>query len=153
MVDIPLTKICYNVAMKPEEGRYIKVLLWCYEKSEKGFSMQEILDKFKSQDLSFDMGRWINKTFFQNHQGDTPLVSSLRDENGVTLFSLTDKGYSAAVDYLELKAAYESGKQARIIAIISIVIGIVVGGLQIFFQILNFESWESFVYKFCNFFT
>jgi hypothetical protein len=115
--------------------------------------MQEILDKFKSQDLSFDMGRWINKTFFQNHQGDTPLVSSLRDENGVTLFSLTDKGYSAAVDYLELKAAYESGKQARIIAIISIVIGIVVGGLQIFFQILNFESWESFVYKFCNFFT
>jgi hypothetical protein len=39
---------------------------------------------------------------------------------------------SAAVDYLDLKEARQSGREARWIAIVSIVIGVIVGIAQIF---------------------
>ena len=50
----------------------------------------------------------------------------------VSVFVIAPKGVSAAIDYLNLKEAKRTGKRAEIIAICAIIIGVIVGLVQIY---------------------
>jgi hypothetical protein len=73
----------------------------------------------------------VEYIFFSGTHSDRPMISRLKEIGGITLFSLTDKGISAAVDFMELHEARESSKQAKKVATWSLWIAIGVGLGQI----------------------
>lgn len=114
--------------MKIEESLYIEILRWAYEKQADGFTEEELLAKFQ---LNYTDGRkWYTKVF-----RDGPVL--IDPINYSDKWTLTAEGMSSAVNYLNLKEAQESGKQAKRLALWSIGIGIVVGLAQIVIQFCN----------------
>ncbi len=112
--------------VKKEESLYVQILRWTYERQNEGFTEEELLINFK---LNNKDGRgWYTKVF----RDRTVLIDPI---NYSDKWTLTSEGMSAAVNYLNLKEAEESGKHARIIAFWSIGIGIAVGVIQIILQI------------------
>lgn len=113
-----------------ENTLYIRILIWTYNKQEKGFSWEELKEAFK---LNYDQERWVIKIFRSNMPPSENLIDHLtyyNDENE-HLYVITAKGTSAAIDYLNLKEAEKSSKRAEMIAIMAIAIGIIVGLAQI----------------------
>jgi len=113
-----------------EKTLYIRILIWAYNKQEKGFTRQELKEAF---DLNNDQGLWVEKIFHSNMPTSENLIDHLDYKGNANsqLFIISAKGTSAAIDYLNLKEAEKSSKRAEKIAIISIAIGVIVGLAQI----------------------
>jgi len=113
-----------------EKSLYIRILIWVYNKQEKGFTWGELQDAFN---LNNKQQQWVEKIFHSNMPASDNLVDHLninsREEGN--LFVITSRGINFAINYLNLKEAEKSSKRAEIIAIIAIIIGIVVGLAQI----------------------
>lgn len=109
---------------------YIRILIWAYNKKERGFTWEELKETFK---LNYDQERWVIKIFRSNMPASENLIDHLTyyNDKNEHLYVITAKGTSAAIDYLNLKEAEKSSKRAEIIAIIAIAIGIIVGLAQI----------------------
>lgn len=119
--------------MKNKDTLYIKVLIWAYKKQEEGFTWRDIEENFR---LNREQLRWIQKIFRPNLPPSDNLFDWLNDNQiNKEYLVITAKGTSAAIDYLNLKQSEKSSKQAMFVAITAIVIGIVVGLLQIFVQL------------------
>lgn len=124
--------------MKAKDSLYIQSLLWAYEKRHTGFTRDEMKIELK---ISEEEWPWVQWMFFNGIGGDSPLawrMSTEYTQNGEidhNRFYLTAMGIAATVDYLELKEAQASGKRATKIAIVSIVIGVIVGITQIYVQL------------------
>ena len=113
-----------------EKTLYIRILIWAYNKQEKGFSWEELRTAFK---LNYDQEQWVLKIFRSNMPRNENLIDHLtyyNDENE-HLYVITAKGTSAAINYLNLKEAEKSSKRAELIAKTAIIIGIIVGLAQI----------------------
>lgn len=117
---------------KTEDSLYIKILLWAYKKQESGFTQQEMFDDIK---IAENKKMWILNMFFSSAQGERPLIGHQISKEGKDYYSLTEKGMAASIDYMELKEAQAGGERATKIAIISIMIGVIVGITQIIVQI------------------
>jgi hypothetical protein len=82
---------------------------------------------------------WVRKVFLTTSDADRKFFEILRNDETTTpnvyYYSLNEKGMSAVVDYLELKEARKSGKNAMYIAVGSLVIATIVGIAQIVVQI------------------
>lgn len=120
--------------METEKGLYIKILIWAYDRQESGFTWADLQKEFK---LTNDQNIWVLKVFRSNMPASENLIDHLgyheaKDEH---LFVITAKGTSAAIEYLNLREAEKSGRRAEIIALSAIVIGIIVGVVQIIVQI------------------
>jgi hypothetical protein len=116
------------ITMKKGENLYIEILLWAYNKGQTGFTREELMEAFN---LSGDLEAWIREIFFRGGDNDRPIIGRLNDH----LYSLTDKGMSAAIDYIELKEARESSKRAMYIDIGSLILATIVGITQILISI------------------
>ncbi len=122
--------------MKTEESLYIKVLIWTYNNSVNGFTEQNLLDQFKIDVGSNEYKQYLK--FFRNgsdFNGNPPLIDDFNNKDGISYWCLTDRGMSAAIDYLDLKEARENSRQAMYIAIGSLIIATAVGIAQIIVQI------------------
>lgn len=107
--------------------KYIRVLLWAYEKGDLGFAENEILS---ACDLSDRHSRsWYLKTF---RNGDVPLIDA-RETNTTTeaYWILTHAGMSAAINYITLETVKKSSEDASRLARWAIGIGVTVGIVQI----------------------
>ena len=122
--------------MKSEESLYIRVLLWAYEQSTEGFAESDLHRTFGLlQNLS--LREWYQRVFRNTRADNTPLIDHFRTEDSISYHCLTEKGMSAAIDYLGLKEARESSKSAMRIAIGSLVLAALVGIVQILVQICH----------------
>ena len=128
--------------MKTKESIYIKILLWAYERSADGFTETELSTNFG---LNNDPGlyRWYLKVFRGGTNDNPSIIDHFKTINDIGYFCLTEKGMSAAIDYLELKEAQASGRKETIIAIISILIGVIVGVIQIYLSIFQIQTQHN----------
>lgn len=120
--------------MQVQEGLYIKILIWAYNRQESGFTWADLKKEFN---LTSGQEQWVQKVFRSNLPAAENLIDHLTynvDKNE-HLMVITAKGVSAAIQYLNLKEAERSGKRAEIIALFAIGIGVVVGIAQIIAQI------------------
>lgn len=119
--------------MKDKNPAFIEILEWAYEKQEKGFLEEDLIKKFI---LTPEKMKWYLKIFKPDQPGDRMIehVEYLDVENKHR-YSITSKGISTLIGYYELKEAKKSGKRATWIAITAIVIGILVGTVQIIVQL------------------
>jgi hypothetical protein len=121
---------------KTSDDLYTRVLLWAYGKVETGFTWSELIAQFH---LSTLQEAWVRKVFLTTSDADRKFFEILRNDETTTpnvyYYSLNEKGMSAVVDYLELKEARKSGKNAMYIAVGSLVIATIVGIAQIVVQI------------------
>jgi hypothetical protein len=118
--------------MKTEESLYIKILLWAYDNSVQGFSEQELFEKFEITPGSVDYKLYLK--FFRDgnsSSGNPAIIDHFDTRNNISFWCLTEKGMSAAIDYLDLKEARESSKEAKRLAMWSIWIAVIVGIFQI----------------------
>ena len=120
--------------IKTKESIYIKILLWAYERSADGFTEAELTENFE---LNNDTGlyKWYLQVFKNGTNDNLPIIDYFKTVDDVGYWCLTEKGMSAAIDYLELKEAQASGKKATVIAIISIIINILAVLAQIYIQL------------------
>lgn len=102
--------------MENKESLYIKILIWGYEKSTKGFTEDELLNKFKCKNDP-QLYAWYLKVF----KDSPPLITHLKD----TCWCLTAQGMSNAINYLALKDVQKNSRVAIWTAIIAIIIGTV----------------------------
>ncbi len=103
---------------------YIDALMWAHEHAE-GFSRIAIRENLR---LNEEENLWIEANFFSGKNDNSALVQQIGTTN---IFSLGERGMSAAVDYIELKEARQSSKTAMKWAIISLLVAIVTGMGQI----------------------
>ncbi len=128
-----------------KDSLYIKGLLWAYDKGHRGFTTDQMK---KELDISEEKWPWVHWMFFNGLNGAAPLIWIISSEfasDGVThhdRFYLSAAGMTATVDYLELKEAQKSGRVAMIIAIISIIIGVIVGLGQIYVQATDYHYFS-----------
>lgn len=118
--------------MKTEESLYIKILIWAYENSVRGFTEQELFEKFKIIPNSTEYRLYL-KLFKDGNSssGNPSTIDQFEVRGNIGYCCLTDKGMASAVDYLDLKEARESSKEAKRLAMWSIWIAVVVGIFQI----------------------
>lgn len=131
--------------MKTENSLYIRVLLWAYEHSVQGFSEQELLDEFKIAPGTVEYKLYLK--FFKDGNstsGNPSMIDHFDTRGNIGYWCLTEKGMSAAIDYLDLKEARESSKDAKSFAMWSIWIAVIVG----LFQIIS--SWKDLLEIFCK---
>lgn len=123
--------------MKTEESLYVKIITWAYEKSATGFTDQELLDKFSLKEGNGEQYKMYVK-IFRNGTIDNPsLIDQYKYEDNKHYFCLSERGMAAAIDYLDLKEARESSKEAKTLAMWSIWIAILVGLAQVVLAIIQ----------------
>lgn len=106
------------------------ILLWAYDRQESGFTWGDLETAFN---LTPKQKEWVQKVFRSNMPAAENLIDHMSYDGRADshLFVITAKGTTAAIQYLNLNEAQNSGKRAECIAIIAIIIGIVVGLAQI----------------------
>ncbi len=131
----------------PKDSIYVKALLWGYKKQHTGFTKAEMKVALNISETEWS---WVDWVFTNALNGDAPLFwygSFNKNKNGDTdhtRYYITVVGMSAAVDYLELKEAQRGGRNAMTIAIISILVSIVVGVIQIYIEIKASRNQKDF---------
>ena len=122
--------------MKTEDTLYIKILVWAYRKQEAGFTWGDLEKEFNLNKAQLN---WVQKVFRSNMPASENLIDHLsyNEKANEHLFVITSKGTSIAVQYLGLKEAEESGRRAEKIAHVAIIVGIIVGTLQIIIGLLQ----------------
>ncbi len=118
--------------MKTKDNLYIKILLWAYDKAQEGFTREELNTKFN---LRGELHQWVESNFFNGTNSNRALIGHLRYSEGIQYFTLSSKGMSAVIDYIELKEARESSQKAIKIATWSFGVAIGIGILQILVQL------------------
>ena len=85
--------------MKTEDTLYVKILLWAYEKADTGFTRKELHEAFNldSQQLEWQL------RFFMPANRNNRLIDHYYSNQKPNLLALTDKGMSAAIEYLGSK--------------------------------------------------
>lgn len=107
-----------------KEGLYIRILLWAYEKQETGFTRRELEERFAP---TTELRAWISDVFFWGNNNDRPLIKQFTTIENIGYYTLTDKGISSAVDYIELQHAIRGGKIAASIGIVALIVAIGTG--------------------------
>lgn len=133
------------------EKLYARILVWTYNKHEVGFTFDEVINEFEL--TSPHLKRWVREIFFRGSDGDRPMTYrwSVEGIAATDFFSLSDKGIAAAIDYIELKEARESSREAKVYAITAIIISILVSLYQIFIpQEVRVLSEEDGGQKYAN---
>jgi len=117
--------------MKTEESFYIKILIWAFSKT-KGFTEGELFQEFKILPGSTEYYLYL-KLFKDGNSssGNPSTIDQFEVRNNIAYCCLTDKGMASAIDYLDLKEARESSKEAKRLAMWSIWIAVIVGIFQI----------------------
>jgi len=125
-----------EITVKTEETLYIKILIWAYKKQETGFLFKDLKKEFG---LNSAQEQWVENVFFPSESISENLIDRLsyNEEDNDSLFVITAKGTSAAIEYLNLKEAERSSKRAEKIAKIAIFVGIIVGVFQIIMSALQ----------------
>jgi hypothetical protein len=117
------TKELFDIYTRNKEDLYIRILLWAYEHQETGFTIEEIRPTFF---LSAEQDAWVRKIFLASSDGDRKFFEHIRDDDTTTpsrhLYSLNEKGVTAALNYKNLQHAERSSKWALLIAVITLVI-------------------------------
>lgn len=117
---------------KGNEDLYVRILLWAYEKQETGFTMEEIRPTFN---LSQEEDTWVRKIFLTTSDQDRKFFEHfLNDESGTTnrhLYSLNEKGITAALNYRNIRQAERSGAWAIGIAVATAILAFITIGLNI----------------------
>lgn len=131
-----------NKTVVSEDLLLIKVLRWAYDRGSRGFLMSELYDAVAATQKD---KMWIGRMMMGEINGEPHLIMHMgsRHTGGEYLYFITSTGATTLIDYLELKEARESSKEAKKIATWSIGIAIVVG----IFQIL--ASWKDLLELFC----
>jgi hypothetical protein len=113
---------------------FIRVLQWASDRGSVGFKMEELKQAVVKDD---DEWVWIQRMMLGEINGDPPLLCHLgsHHKGGEYTYFITGSGASVLLDYLELKEARESSKEAKYIAIGSLILATIVGIAQIVVQI------------------
>lgn len=123
--------------MKTEESFYVKILLWAYDKTASGvgFTDDELLNHFDLKNGNGEKYRLYLKLFKTGTNDNHPVIDHFWNKQNSTeeigYWCLSDKGMASAIDYIDLKEARESSKEAKRLAMWSIWIAVVVGIFQI----------------------
>ena len=104
-----------------KESLYIKILVWAFNRHEDGFIEEDL---FNELNLSAEQKEWYLKTFRPSHIASDNLIGNLEYINDQHIFTLTAKGTSAAIAYLELQEAKRTAKKANYLAVVSIFIAV-----------------------------
>ncbi len=127
--------------MKTEESLYIKILLWAYDRQALGFREEELISHFELN-KSPELRAWYQTTFRHGTNDNHAMIANFIYANNAHLFSLSEKGMSAAIDYLDLRDARENSRDAKIIALWSIWIAVIVGIFQIIIGLLQMIGYQ-----------
>jgi hypothetical protein len=122
--------------MKSEKSLFIKILVWCYEKQENGFLMTELEESFN---LTPKQKEWLQKAFRSNMSSSENLIDHLsyQDSSDQHRFFITEKGINLALNHLNYEESNKVGLRAEKIALASILIGAIVGLLQVAIAIVQ----------------
>jgi len=116
---------------KSNESLYIEILIWAYENY--GFTLEKMWQALNITDAH--KRQWVLDNFFYRPpSGDSPLIQKVPADKMEECLGLSERGILTAINYLSLKEAREDSKRATRIALTSIVIGIIVGLVQIIVQ-------------------
>lgn len=121
--------------MKTQESLYVQILEWAFYKHE-GFTEQELLDTFKLKDEEWRL-QWYLRVFRNGNPHNPSLIENYRTYNKIGYWCLSEKGMSAAVDYIELKETQRNSRNAMYTAIGSLTIATIVGLAQIVVQVCD----------------
>lgn len=113
--------------MKTKKILFMRILIWAYNKQEDGFTWDELKKEFNLNQTQDD---WA-KVVFLKLDNQLFSISPYKKEH---TYIITEKGIPLAISYLNLKEAEKSSKRAEKIALAAIIIGIVVGLLQIYYK-------------------
>lgn len=106
-------KKLFNKKKKAKEDLYIRVLLWAHEKQETGFTIEEIRAAFS---LSQDEDTWVRKIFLTKSDQDRKFFEHIRNDETIVpnrhLYSLNEKGITAAINYKALAHAENNSQSA-----------------------------------------
>jgi len=120
-----------------QESLYVRILVWAFEQRQ-GFSEQQLLDEFDIKGGT-ETYQWYQHVFrFGTNDNPAMLVHFCTrrvDGNDIGFQCLSEKGMSAAIDYLELREARESSRKAMFIATGSLILATLVGIAQICVQV------------------
>ncbi len=120
--------------MRTEESFYIKILIWTFSKT-KGFTEKELFDEFKISSRSTEYYLYLKLFKGGNPSSGNPsTIDEFEVRDNIAYCCLTDKGMASAIDYLDLKEARESSKEAKKYAIFSIVFAIILGLISLWAQ-------------------
>lgn len=108
---------------------YLDILEWAYNNSANGFTEEELFKKFNL--TGTEAGGWYLKVFRNSGNGNAVLIDDFCTREEISYWTLSPKGMSEAINYLNLKAAQKSGKRAEKIALVAIGVSIAVGLVQI----------------------
>lgn len=137
--------------MKTEESFYIKILLWAFNKKD-GFTEKELLDNFKINSYSKEFHMY--SALFKGGDvisGKPSIIIHYANIENIKYWCLSDTGIAYVIDYCELKEARESAREARIWAIVAVLISISVGAVQILnpqsVKVTNFPEKQNIELK------
>ncbi len=115
---------------------YIEILKWAYEKRIEGFSEEEFFEKF-NPDNNAVFKKWYLQVFRGAINNEECLIGIYDERGGQRYLCLTANGLSAAIAYLSLEDAQSTSRRAEKISRIAIIIGLVVGLVQILLDIIQ----------------
>lgn len=119
---------------KNKDPLYIRALQWASDRGSSGFKMNELKEAVAEDEEEW---AWVQRMMIGEINGEPTLIFHLGPHHtgGEYTYSLTSSGASALLDYLELREARKSSKQAMYVAIASLGIATLVGIAQIVVQI------------------
>jgi len=132
--------------MKDFNTLYFEILIWAYEKLHNGFTLRDIKSNFQLTDTQL---QWVMKVFRSNYPQTDNLFNLLiyNEKEHEEYLILTSKGISTAVSamqYLHLKEVEKNSQRAEKIAKIAILVGIIVGIVQIVIGLLQLTNQDAF---------
>lgn len=121
--------------MPSEDSIYIRTLKWASARGTAGFLLDELKIAVAHNEEEWI---WIRRMFLGEINGEPVLIAhnGTSSNGGHYRYFLSASGAAAAIDYTELKEARASGKLATKLSIAAILIGVVVGIAQIYFQVV-----------------
>lgn len=114
---------------------YIEILTWAFDRQE-GFTEEELNEKFELRKTP-QRWSWYQMIFIEGRPENPALFKHFGENKNKRLWSLSSRGMSAAVDYVELKEARESSMKAVRLARYSFLLAAAVGTAQILIMLCN----------------
>ena len=106
------------------DDRFTQILLWSFSKRDRGFSWAELQRHF---DLTDSESEWIQHVFLTGNDSDRKYIEHLRYVDEGTrnehIYTLNEKGTSAALSYLEQKATRQMSLWATVFSGVALFIG------------------------------
>lgn len=115
---------------KSEDRLFVRVLEYAYNRKE--FTRAEIE---KDLDITDSDEQALFRHLFESGTNDSPQLLIGTPRNGINKFVLSRSGEELALEYIELKEARASSRNAIYIAVISMGIAVVTGLFQVLSQL------------------